>query len=243
MNVAEFSQRFETRFSQINSNLAYGLNDYEKSMYLTTAQEQILSNYFNPKGNKYAEGFDMSEKRHIDFSSVTNTVSLSTENGGTPFTDNGLIFRIDDDVLFILNERFLYQTQDEIDVLTSVFPIEYKDLERILSKAYTSPPKRQSWRIVKGGNISGNIIVEIIPKSNIDKTKPFTYTARYIKRPTPIIVGTLSSPLQIGGLTAITECALPPEIHDEILDRAIEICRVDYAGDYAGMLQLDQRNE
>ena len=242
MTAAEFSSRFDVRFNLINSNLAFSVNDYEKSMYLTTAQEQVLSNYFNQKGNKYGEGFDMSEKRHVDFSSVVNTAALTTEDGGTPFTEKGLIFRINDDVLFVINEKFDYKDASSTDYSTSVFPIEYKDLQRILSKPYKSPPKRQSWRIVKGGNTSGNLIVEIMPKANIDKTKAFTYTARYIKRPTPIITASIS-PLTINGLSALTECTLPPEIHDEILDRAIEICRIDYLGDASGQIQIDQRNE
>jgi hypothetical protein len=242
MTAAEFSNRFDVRFNLINSNLAFSVNDFEKSMYLTMAQEQILSNYFNPKGNKYAEGFDMSEKRHIDFSSVITAATLSSEDGGTPFSDYGLIFRINDDVLFILNERFNYKDSGSNDFKTSVFPIEYKDFQRVVSKPYKSPPKRQSWRIMKGGNTSGNVIVEIIPKSNIDKTKDFAYSVRYVKRPTPIITGSLS-PLSIGGLNTTTECTLPPEIHDEILDRAIEICRIDYIGDTSGQIQIDQRNE
>jgi hypothetical protein len=242
MTAAEFSKRFDVRFNLINSNLAYSVNDYEKSIYLTTAQEQILGDYFNPKGNKYGEGFDENPKRQVDFSAVTNTATKTAELGGTPFTDYGLIFQIDDDVLFIINERFNYKNSAAVDFKTAVFPIEYKDLERILSKPYKSPPKRQSWRIIKSGTTAGYINVEIIPKANIDKTKAFSYTVRYIKRPTPIITASIS-PLTINGLSTTTECTLPPEIHDEILDRALEIAKLDYLGDAQGQIQINQRNE
>ena len=52
------------------SNQAPGLDEYEKSVFLTKAQDEIVKNYFNPKGNKYQEGFDGNEKRQIDFSMI-----------------------------------------------------------------------------------------------------------------------------------------------------------------------------
>ena len=45
------------------SNQAPGLDEYEKSVFLTKAQYEIVKNYFNPKSNKNQEGFDDSPKR------------------------------------------------------------------------------------------------------------------------------------------------------------------------------------
>ena len=70
MNVNEFSLQFDVLYNNIMDNDAPGLDEYEKSVFLTKAQEEILKNYFNPKGNKYQEGFDDSEKRQIDFSNL-----------------------------------------------------------------------------------------------------------------------------------------------------------------------------
>ena len=58
MTIQEFSNEFDVLYNNIMSNQAPGLDEYEKSVFLTKAQNEILKNYFNPKGNKYQEGFD-----------------------------------------------------------------------------------------------------------------------------------------------------------------------------------------
>ncbi len=68
MTIQEFSNEFDVLYNNIMSNQAPGLDEYEKSVFLTKAQSEIIKNYFNPKGNKYQEGFDGSQKRQVDFS-------------------------------------------------------------------------------------------------------------------------------------------------------------------------------
>lgn len=244
MTITEFSKEFDIRFNYVNSNLAYSVNDYEKSVYLTRAQEEILDNYFNPKGNKYQEGFDMSAKRHIDFSTIIKPLSITTEKTGiTAYDKNGLLFEINDDVFKVLNDRFDYIDTSNTSIETAVIPIDYDSYQRVKTKPYQNPPARQSWRMTRSGDTTGKLVVEIIPKKNIDKTKAFTYSVRYLKRPTPIVVANLPVGFTVNGVSVQTECSLPPEIHDEILNRAIEICRIDYLGDASGQIQLNQRNE
>lgn len=49
MTTQEFSSEFDILYNNIMSNAAPGLDEYEKSVFLTKAQEEILKNYFNPK--------------------------------------------------------------------------------------------------------------------------------------------------------------------------------------------------
>ena len=53
---------------------------------------------------------------------------------------------------------------------------------------------------------------------------------RYIKRPKPIILGDLGK-VTIEGLSTVTECELPEELHPEILQRAVELAKAAYLGD------------
>ena len=55
MTTQEFSNEFDVLYNNIMSNQAPGLDEYEKSVFLTKAQSEVLKNYFNPKGNKYQE--------------------------------------------------------------------------------------------------------------------------------------------------------------------------------------------
>ena len=63
MKVDEFSNEFDILYNNITSNQAPGLDEYEKSVFLTKAQDEIIKSYFNPRLNKTQEGFDGNERR------------------------------------------------------------------------------------------------------------------------------------------------------------------------------------
>lgn len=77
MTLTEFSNEFDVLYNNITSNQAPGLDEYEKSVFLTKAQDEILKSYFDPKSNKVQEGFDGSERRQIDFSNIIGSTSYS----------------------------------------------------------------------------------------------------------------------------------------------------------------------
>lgn len=248
MTTSEFSRQFDVRFNNVASNLAHGVTEYEKSLYLTQAQLEIIKNYFNPKGNKYQEGFDMSPKRDVDFSSITKFKRITTSSlYNASFGIKSVQLTINDDVLMILNDRFNYNLSVVSGLYaynTNVVPITYTQYQSVLAKPYKNPPSRQTWRIIHtGGNTTGYIGIELIPKSIFDNALGFEYLVRYIQRPTPIITSTLTGGYTIQGLTAITQCLLVPEIHDEILNRAVELCRADYLGDIQTQVELNKRSE
>lgn len=74
MTNAEFSNEFDVLYNSITSNQAPGLDEYEKSVFLTKAQDEIVKSYFNPRSNKVQQGFDGNEKRQIDFSMIMKSV-------------------------------------------------------------------------------------------------------------------------------------------------------------------------
>lgn len=80
MTCQEFSDQFDVLYNNITSNQAPGLDEYEKSVFLTRAQNEILLAYFDARLNKSMAGFDMSQKRQIDFSGVLRTESFIDES-------------------------------------------------------------------------------------------------------------------------------------------------------------------
>lgn len=52
MTPEEMSNEFDVLYNNITSNQAPGLDEYEKSLFLTKAQDEIIKAYFNPKLNK-----------------------------------------------------------------------------------------------------------------------------------------------------------------------------------------------
>lgn len=79
MTCEEFSNEFDILYNNIMSNQAPGLDEYEKSVFLTRAQDDIVKRYFTPKGNKDFEGFDSSLKRNMDFSSLYRNYTIYAE--------------------------------------------------------------------------------------------------------------------------------------------------------------------
>lgn len=238
MDHTEFSNGFDVLYNNIMSNAAPGINEYEKSVLLTKAQDEILKNYFNPKGNKYQEGFDGSAKRQIDFSGLISIKEGTLLNGQAGFDFRAKIYRMPEDVFLIINETLTTDTG-----VKQVVPISFDEYSRLMSRPYKEPLKYQAWRLVTEGSGSDNIIVELIPHSGETVSK---YTIRYVRRPKPIVLVDLASEygdVSINGVSTISECELNPLIHEEILQRAVEMAKIVYTGDANGLLQAGQRSE
>lgn len=65
MTTQEFSNEFDVLYNNIMSNQAPGLDEYEKSIFLTKAQEELVRDYFNSRNVKNAQGFDDNQKKTI----------------------------------------------------------------------------------------------------------------------------------------------------------------------------------
>lgn len=244
MTTQEFSSEFDILYNNIMSNAAPGLDEYEKSVFLTKAQEEILKNYFNPKGNKYQEGFDDNEKRQIDFSSLVTVITIPSYSGSQyiKIDDRSLLFLMPNDMLFALNE-VCEITENNINRLVNVVPISFIEYSRLISKPYKRPLKNQCWRLISSSSEKDRVFELILPFGSI---VPGSYRIRYISRPAPIILVDLSTEypgLSINGITSVTECELDPSIHYEILQRAVELAKSTYTGDLRTMVELGQRSE
>lgn len=237
MNHTEFENEFMVLYNNIMSNAAPGLDSYEISVFLTKAQEEIVKNYYNSKGNKYGEGLDDSLKRQIDFSSLIK-VSKGTSITSPSFTldSRSKVFTLPSDLFIVINEAVTTNKGTK-----QIIPISYAEYTRLMSKPYKEPFKYQAWRIISTS--SNEVTTEIIVNSNEEITD---YTIRYIRRPAPIITVDLSSEyegLTINGINSISECELNPILHQEVLQRAVELAKITYEGDIKSIVELGNRSE
>lgn len=244
MTTQEFSNEFDVLYNNIMSNQAPGLDEYEKSVFLTKAQLEILKNYFNPKGNKYGQGFDENAKRQIDFSTlitVTKPTEYSPLGGYVKFDDRSQLYKMPQDILLMLNETGI-NTVDGVKRLISIIPMNYEEYARLMSKPWKQPLKNQGWRLFQSTD-GVDFISEVVIKYNSTLTD---YKIRYVKRPKPIILANLAdeySNVSIEGLNTVTECELDPILHPEILQRAVELAKSAYTGDLKSSVELGQRSE
>lgn len=244
MTTQEFSNEFDVLYNNIMSDQAPGLDEYEKSVFLTKAQLEILKNYFNPKGNKYGQGFDENAKRQIDFSTLITVAkpSLYTPTDDyVKFDDRSQLYKMPSDILLVLNETGI-NTVDKVKRLISIVPINYEEYARLMSKPWKQPLKNQGWRLFQSAG-EVDFISEVVIKYNSTLTD---YKIRYVKRPKPIILANLAdeySNVSIEGLNTVTECELDPILHPEILQRAVELAKSAYTGDLKSSIELGQRTE
>lgn len=241
MTNQEFSNEFDVLYNNIMSNQAPGLDEYEKSVFLTKAQSEILKNYFNPKGNKYQEGFDDSAKRQIDFSSLVRVAEptiISSDSSYIKMDDRSNLYTIPTDILFIVNETAKLTSGSSSRYL-SIVPISFEEYNRLMSKPYKCPLKNQGWRLLQYSNKG---VAEVIVVGGTLSE----YKIRYIKRPKPIILANLDetySNVSIDGETSVSECELDPILHPEILQRAVELAKAAYTGDLKSSVELGKRSE
>lgn len=215
---AEFSEEFDIVYNSITSNQAPGLDEYEKSVFLTQAQLDIIDAYFSSKKNKVQEGFDDSRERQIDFSNLIEEEEVDI----TPNNSYRVDITVDGDIFRILNERLLVG-----DKTLVIIPITYLEYDRLQSKPFKYPLKGQAWRI-------GTKDATIIYGPNY---KPDKYVVRYVKRPTPIILTDIGD-LTIEGEHTPIACQLDPSIHHDVIRRACELAKAVYVGDLNTQIAL-----
>lgn len=246
MTNQEFSNEFDVLYNNIMSNAAPGLDEYEKSVFLTKAQDEIIKNYFNPKGNKYQEGFDDNEKRQIDFSMIMRITSITDGFTNGTFDSRGTIVKLPADALTILNEYAIVtrkanstdpNSTEQKNFRLIVVPLEYKEYSRLMSKPYKRPLKFQAWRLLDNSDTEKKAEVIVGPNDTLT-----SYNIRYIKKPRAIILSDLEG-VTLDGKTAAQTCELDPILHQEILQRAVELAKAAYIGDINSAIQMGQRSE
>lgn len=263
MTTAEFSDTFDSLLNSFNTQASFGeqsshqdivLDEYEKSVFLTQAQDIVVKSYFDRTLNAEGQGFDDSSKRQIDFSSLITVVSaeeytpVEGDDGYTPTTydPRGILFKLPTNVLVTLNEKV--EVRDTGKKLKSIFvivPINYKEYDRQMSKAYTQPLKKQGWRLFQTEGVGIDVISEIIPiEGVIGADDTINYKIRYIRRPKPIILQDFSQDttdnVSIDNVRIKTECELNPIIHMDILNKAVELAIISKGGGSAEAIRQSQ---
>lgn len=244
MNLSEFSSQFDILYDNVTSGKAPGLNDYEKSVFLTKAQDQIVKGYFTPKGNLRQEGFNDSLKRTVDFSKITKSYSVAGSVGNTTYK-NTLLFDKPTD-LFLPRGYILRSTSG---TELQVKDVSEEELTRLFSKPYKEPYKGQAYKL---DDSTTNDVYEIIVGSS-QINKDFTLHVRYIKQLSPIILVNLKEfELEMGlpeGYLTIKEqflaqeCELEDIMHEPILDRAVSLAKIHYEGGPQEIVQFANLNE
>ena len=257
MTATEFKSTFDLLYNNISSNQSPGIDDYERSVFLTKAQNDIVRAMLTNKTNKLAEGPDDSSNRQEDLRNLITfykSFKTGTSSMSLPSDGNSHSMAFPADALVILGEEAVLRGKRYV-----VIPLKYSEYRRLLQKPYPYPSKHQLWRLDKSRELTRKdeeydyvTSVSIIGHYQEDFSD-ISYRIQYIRRPHPILVGDTSewSGATLEGFTleqaaidktkatAFQEtCELPEHLHMDICIRAAELAKGYYTGNLQEMIAL-----
>lgn len=235
MTIAEFSNEFDVlidsyrRFKDFDNkqNLdSLDFNEYEKSVFLTRAQEDIVISLYNGL-NLTQDSFEGSEevRRYLDTLVKTIKTSTPLTNITSGANTNSVFFSLPTniDVWFIVYEAVNLE-DDNLKCAgkqeVPVVPTKHDNLQKVLRNPFRRPNERRVLRL----DLTGNM-VELISKHHISD-----YILRYISKPEPIVLVNLPDDVKINGVGTVNECKLNSVIHRSILEKAVQFALTSKLG-------------
>jgi hypothetical protein len=208
LSRSEMKYEFKIIYESIASADAPGYTDRELSVLLTQAQEKVVLDICSDGADK-----DEFNRRALS--------TLFTSNTQTSFTagtyPNSYVVTIPTDYLFALNERGSSTGTGYVRNNIEVKSISYDTYNANIYNPFYKPYEWLFWRLVADGK----------PTVITDGGTLSSYKIDYIKKPTPIIITTLTTGQEIEGsyLTA-ADCTLDHSIHRKIVYKAAELAKM-----------------
>ena len=219
MTNQEFSEQFDTLLDSYKLKNDFGadenlltlkLDEYEKSVFLTQAQNDLIIELYTGR-NPFKASYEETEELRRYLGGLNKvaliTTFLSTDLGISPTSVTCTIE--DSKLLYIVQEQCKVTSTDPCinNTWMEVAPIKRDDYNR-----HKSNPFRNSkiWRLDLGNNV-----VELVTKHTI-----ISYKVTYLAKPLPIILEDIDY-VTIEGLSSESPCKLPAILHKYLLEKAV----------------------
>lgn len=215
MDVQELSNLFDTLLQPYITKDVLGeqntlaFDEYEKSIFLTKAQEQIVLELY--------QELEQSEENRKYLSNLIKTGNYVPigEQDETLINNTFKSYKveIEDSVLFMIYEQCTLSNENNCinNKIVSVVPTIHDDLDKVLKNPFKSPNNRKVIRLDFDNKI------ELISKYNISN-----YKVRYLKKPNPIILVKLED-LNIDKKQEVSNGETNPILHERIVQRAVQL--------------------
>lgn len=216
MTTSEFSDSFDTMLNSYSPQ-AVVLDEYEKSLFLTQAQKDIVISLYNGK-NPYGESFESTEEIRRYLSNIVAESKLEpiANDKGVPYgvSSSSKFFTLPSNLWFITMEAVKIGNEGcRKGTWMKVYPTRQDEYQNIKDNPFRGANDRRALRL----DLSEDN-VEIISKYDITE-----YYVRYIKKLPPIILVDLPDGLTIDGESDVTDCILHKALHPKILERAVAL--------------------
>lgn len=219
MTISELSSEFDILYNNATSNQAPGLSEYEKSVFLTQAQEAIITELYN--GNLQTS-FESNEAVTRYLSSLITTDMIDTfseeKNHLYDVIDSSIYkAKLKSDILFIVYEGASLKNEEESTKTYKaiVTPSKHDNIYKLVENPFRGPTLRRVLRLSVGDNS-----VELLSAYPISN-----YVVRYLKKPNPIILSDLSDVTINNKDSETTSLDVPEVLHRTILMRAVQLAK------------------
>ena len=224
MTTQEFSDAFDTlvssyrRFKDFDNKEildSIEFNEYEKSYFLTKAQDELVIALYNGR-NVSGESFESTEELRRYLSNLVKEARLQ------PITNtSGLVLGLGcNSKFFTLPQDLWYITYEAVDIdgarcsalsPMDVYPVTQDDYNKTKRNPFRGANDRRALRL----DLSDGVI-EIVCKYIVKD-----YYVRYLRKPKPIVLVNMPNNLTIDGVGKKSECELHEALHQRILERAV----------------------
>lgn len=212
MTTQEFSIEFDILYNNLASNAAPPLNEYEKSVFLTKAQSDIVLELYSGRNN-LGLSFESSEEAREYLKPLITTKSIQLQyvsDSQEYWNFKGLIrYELIDtsadvyvdytkDIMFRLKEEIL--EEEDFDSSTKsyktypVIPISLDELESVINNPFKGPKfGKRALRIdsklpESTSSISNYITILMANKTSATSTLTYSYRVWYLRYPKPIVI-------------------------------------------------------
>jgi hypothetical protein len=216
MTLAEISDLLDTRLNTFDKGVS--VDEYEKSLYLTYAQNRVyeeLINVFEANGD-VSKDLEPFIKEQIITSTVARTGVIA----------NSIFFNMPSDLRKTVYETVLLSSADAILDGKEIKVIKTKLAEVVhkIGNPFREPNYEETMRVVTTDEIA-NSVAEIIQPEGATIVN---YKIKYLEEITPIVLEDLSSlGLEIEGVSAATNSKFHTEKLNIIIDLAIGLILQD----------------
>lgn len=226
MTTEEFSNEFDTlvssyrRFKDFDAKEildSIEFDEYEKSVFLTKAQEELITSYYSGR-NSNLYSFEKTEEIRRYLSSLIRTAEITPvedTSNYTKVTPDAQVFSLPYDVWFITYESATFGTNENPCIsgkTAEVVPVMQDYFHRVRKNPFRGPSKRRVLRL----DIEGKE-VELVSNYPVSK-----YLIRYIVKPAPIVLTKLNG-ISVDGISSAQTCELEESLHRPILDLAVRL--------------------
>jgi len=216
MKASEFSLEFDVLYNNIMSDVAPGLNAYEKSVFLTKAQEALVLQLYNGNTNSFEVG-------EIDRKFLSNLVKEVAPLYMSSTTKNSLLYtsyKLPEDHLFTTYEYANSDGESCSSDGVDIIPTRLDELRHYIRNPFKGIKANDILRLDKEGDV---LLVSKQPVKD--------YSIYYLRKPYPIILEDLEEEgVSINGKTKpLSEeevCELPDILHRQIIIQAVQMAKL-----------------